>query len=91
MSLDEALDIAEKVFEILAMPTYDAFQKAEACLAFLQYAPPDVFADCPRECKAIVAGAFEYGASWKQVAEAAGIGLAEARRRWADVATPSTR
>jgi hypothetical protein len=91
MSHDEALDAAERVFEMLALPLYNDFQKAAACIAFLQYAPPGVFAECPRECKAIVAGAFEYGASWKQVADAASIDIAEARRRWADVATPSTR
>ena len=91
MPHDEALDLAEKIFGILAKRLYNGFQKKAACIAFLQYAPPDVFGECPRECKAIVAGAFEYGASWQQVAEAAGIGIAEARRRWADVATPSTR
>ncbi len=91
MAHAEALDVAETVFEILAMPIYDGFQKVEACLAFLQYALPEVFAEYPRECKAIIGGAFEYGASWKQVADAAGIDIAEAKRRWADMATPSTR
>jgi hypothetical protein len=90
MAHEEALDLAERVFGILATPLYDGFQKKEACLAFLQYAPPEVFAEYPRECKAIVGGAFEYGASWKRVADAAGIDIAEAKRRWADMATPNT-
>jgi hypothetical protein len=91
MSQDEALDAVERTFEMLANPMYSDGQKLYACIAFLQYAPPEFFAECPRECKAVAAGAFEYGASWKQVADAARIDIGEARRRWTDVATPSTR
>jgi hypothetical protein len=91
MSHDVILDTAEKIFEIIATPKYGDGRKVYSCIEFLQYAPPEFFDEYPRECKAIVAGAFEYGASWKQVADAASIGIAEAKRRWADVATPSTR
>ena len=91
MARNEALDAAERVFEILATPRYDDAQKMLACIAFLQYAPFEFFAGFPRECKAVVAGAFEYGASWAQVADAASIDVAEAKRRWTDVAGPATR
>ena len=91
MAANEALGAAERVFEILATPTYNDFQKQQACIGFLQYAPLEFFAGFPRECKAVVAGAFEYGASWAQVADAASIDVAEAKRRWADVAEPHTR
>jgi hypothetical protein len=91
MSHNNALDTVERIFEILATPTYGDSQKAYSCIAFLQYAAPEFFDEYPRECKAVVAGAFEYGADWKQVADAASIDIEEAKRRWADVATPSTR
>jgi hypothetical protein len=84
---EEDLARAEKTFGILAGPASDA-QKLEVCIAMLQYLPFDFYADCPRECKAIVAGAFKYGASWPTVANAAGIDIEEAQRRWVDVETP---
>lgn len=91
MSHDPGLVMVERVFEILAMPMHNDTQKLLTCTGFLRYAPPEFLADYPRECKAIVGGAFAYGASWKQVADAAGVDITEARSRWADVATPSTR
>jgi hypothetical protein len=87
MSHDEALGAAERVFEILVMPYTDE-QKLVACIAFLQFAPLEFYADCPRECKAVVSGAFQYGATWGNVADAANINVDEAQRRWLDVETP---
>jgi hypothetical protein len=88
MSHDEALDAVNRTFEILAMPMYSDGQKLYACVAFLQYAPPEFFADYPRECKAVVSGAFQYGATWADVADAASIKVDEAQSRWLDVETP---
>ena len=90
MADEQAREAAERVFEILAMPTYDDAIKLQVCSRYLQTCTDDVFADFPRECKAIVAGAFEYGATWQMVAEAADIDVAEAKRRWADVAEQGT-
>jgi hypothetical protein len=87
MSHDEDLARAERIFGILAGPYSDS-QKLEVCMAFLRYAPFEFYADCPRECKAIVSGAFEHGASWQEVADAASMDIAEAQRRWIDVETP---
>jgi hypothetical protein len=71
MADERALEAAERVFGILAMPTYDDATKLQICIRYLQTCTDDVFADFPRECKAIVAGAFEYGATWQMVAAAA--------------------
>ena len=79
MSQDEALGAFERTFEILANPAYNDSQKLYACIAFLQYAPLEFFADYPRECKAVVSGAFQYGATWADVADAASIKVDEAR------------
>jgi hypothetical protein len=81
----------ERTFKILADPRNSDDQKLYACILFLQFAPFECFATYPRECKAVVAGAFEYGASWNLVADAASINIAEAKRRWAGVAPPGTR
>jgi hypothetical protein len=88
MSQDEARGAFEKTFEILANPAYNDSQKLYACIAFLQYAPLEFFADYPRECKAVVSGAFQYGATWADVADAASIKVDEAQSRWLDVETP---
>jgi hypothetical protein len=90
MADERAREAAERVFGILALPTYDDAFKLQMCIRYLQTCTDDVFADFPRECKAIVAGAFEYGATWQMVADAADIGVVEAKRRWADVAEPGT-
>jgi hypothetical protein len=90
MADERALEAAETVFGILAIPTYDDALKLQMCIRYLQTCTDDVFADFPRECKAIVAAAFEYGATWQEVAAAADIDVAEAKRRWADAAEPGT-
>ena len=56
--------------------------KVYAYIAFLQYTTPEIRGDYALEGKAIVVGAFRHGASWNQVAGAAGIDLADAKRRW---------
>jgi hypothetical protein len=76
---------------ILADPAYSDEQKVHACILFLQSIPLEHYVEYPQAVKPVVAGAFKHGASWKLVADAAQIDIAEAKRRWADVATPSTR
>jgi hypothetical protein len=82
---DKALAVAEEVFQILYL-SHEPFAKMMACILFLQAAPDEFYADQPRVCEAIVAGALEYGANWEEVADAARINVTEARRKWERVA-----
>lgn len=86
MADEEALDLAERVFEILAMPLYSHDQKRAACMAFLERIPESFLADYPRESEALAGGAFAYGATWREVAAAVRVSVAEAKRRWPEIA-----
>jgi hypothetical protein len=76
------LAAAERVFGVLATATQRREVNSAICLRFLQIATESDFAEHPRECAAIVAGARENGASWEEIAASANLSLADALQRW---------
>jgi len=60
--------------------------KAVACLRILESVPLRLYSDHPAMFANIVSAALHSGASWKQVACAARIDVAEARQRWGSAA-----
>jgi hypothetical protein len=84
MPSDEELATIERALQLLAIPQ-EGLVKYYLSLRFLASAPDRIYAECPRECAAVVQAAFENGAGWKEVAQAARIDVAEAQRRWGAV------
>lgn len=77
----------EHLFQVLTMPQ-EGRVKLFACMRYLETSTPEYLDAFPREYHAVVVAAIEEGATWKQVARAARIGVTEAQRRWATVGSP---